>query len=588
MNALAKPAAAIAAPVLISIGKIEPSPTNPRKTFDKTKLAELAESITAHGLLSPPLVRPKDGDAKANGYELVHGERRWRAYQLLATPEMPCFVEDLDDTQVIEIQVIENGQREDVPPLEEAEGYALLLKQPGYTMDRLVEKTGKSRAHLYGRLKIANDLCPRAKKALADGVLSASVAELLARLPDKKIQDLATRDVLGEQLPYNQEFPSTDSRRTVEHERFAANDSADYAHREETSTALSFRAAQALLHRRYSLRLDQAKFDTSDVELVKDVGACGTCEYRSGNAPDLFGALTNPADVCTNPPCFEKKTAAAFKAAAAIAKAAKRPVLAGKDAEALFEKHGGLKYNSEYINPDSDLPYELRKGNSPTSPSWKKLLGAAHAVPIVLVEDPRTGAPLELMKKSDAVAALKAAGKIDKPSKPSPAASKAKKEERAEKAKAKSKLEIKEGAFVRILGDLAEKAAAVDVAGGKKLVPILRWLARFVAEASSYNGGERVVERRALPGGGDPGTKLEKVIDRASGGDLLGLLVELIAASYEGTVLGINGDKGRMQMFADVCELLGADWAKAQDLAKVALAAEDKSAKAKAKKGSAK
>lgn len=585
MNALAK--IDVPTPILIVTGKIQPSPTNPRKTFDKKALAELADSVRAHGLQSPPKVRPAGGDPK-NGYELVIGERRWRAFQLLGIPEIPCFIEDLDDAEVLEIQIIENGQREDVPPLEEAEGYALLMKQPGYTMDRLVERTGKSRAHLYGRIKIATDLVPRAKKALAAGELSASVAELLARLPDKKIQDLATREVLGEALPHDTEYPNEDGEDGVEPEKVIENPEAAWGDRKTTIVALSFRAAQALLHRRYSLRLDQAKFDTSDVELVKGAGACGDCAFRSGNQPDLFGALTNPADVCTNPPCFAKKTAATFKIAVAFAKAAKREVLEGKAAEALFESHGGrLKWNGDYVDPDEDLPYDLRKGSSSSAPSWRKLLGAKHEVPVTLVQDPRTGAPLELLKKSDAVAALRAAGKIDKPTKPTPA-------ERAEKAKAKAKLDVKAGAFTRILGDVAERAAAIDVGGGdKKLVPALRLIARYVAENSVYAGDRIVTERRELPGGGDPSSKLEKVLDRAKGGELLGLIFELIVAGHEDYIVrsvsaGSSGAKVQTAMFADICELLGADWAKAQELAKAAIAAEAKSDTAKAKKGSSK
>src|SRR5262245_1441988 len=122
----------------VNLNQIEPSPTNPRKHFDKDKLAELADSIRQHGVIQAVVLR-KHPDPK-KFYELVAGERRWRAARIAKLEAIPAIVRELTDKDVVEIQSIENLQRDDIHPLDEAVGYWKLVKSFGYTSDVIAKK----------------------------------------------------------------------------------------------------------------------------------------------------------------------------------------------------------------------------------------------------------------------------------------------------------------------------------------------------------------------------------------------------------------------------------------------------------------
>lgn len=146
---------------------------NERRTFDEAKLKELAASIKEKGVLEPILVRPSDGK-----HEIVCGARRFRAAAMVGLLEIPVVVKSLNDKQALECQVIENLQREDVHPLEEAEGYEQLMKKHGYkSADDIAAKIGKSKTYVYGRLKLC-ELIPENRKLFYEGRLSPSVALL--------------------------------------------------------------------------------------------------------------------------------------------------------------------------------------------------------------------------------------------------------------------------------------------------------------------------------------------------------------------------------------------------------------------------
>src|SRR5690606_29809782 len=130
---------------LVPIDQIRASALNPRREFNEEDLAELAESIRQRGLVQPIVVRP---DRNAGGYEIVAGERRWRAAQRVGLHSVPCIVRDLSDQEVLELGIIENVQRADLNPIEEAAGYRELIERVGYTQDQLADVIGKSRSHL--------------------------------------------------------------------------------------------------------------------------------------------------------------------------------------------------------------------------------------------------------------------------------------------------------------------------------------------------------------------------------------------------------------------------------------------------------
>src|SRR5688572_24440507 len=132
--------------------RIQPSPLNPRKAFDKAKLEELAATMrNGVGVIEPLVVRPRP---ERNCYELVAGERRWRAAGLAELAQVPVMVRELTDAQVLEIMVIENNQREDITALEEARGFRQLLKLGKLDVDTLAERLGRSKKYVYDRVKL--------------------------------------------------------------------------------------------------------------------------------------------------------------------------------------------------------------------------------------------------------------------------------------------------------------------------------------------------------------------------------------------------------------------------------------------------
>ena len=136
---------------VIQIDRIEPNPDQPRMVFDAAALDELSASIKEHGVLQPILVRPL-GD---NRYQLVAGERRWRATRLANLPTIPALVEEIDDDTALEISIIENLQREDLSPLEEATMFDRMVHEHGYSIRKLADKLGKDKGYLENRLRLA-------------------------------------------------------------------------------------------------------------------------------------------------------------------------------------------------------------------------------------------------------------------------------------------------------------------------------------------------------------------------------------------------------------------------------------------------
>ena len=166
----------------LAIDTIHESNTNPRQTFEPCKLEELAESIRQHGLIQPITVRPN-----ADGFEIVAGARRFRAAQLAELFSLPARIVELTDAQAMEWQLVENSQRVDVHPYEEAQGFQRLLDFPGYDVTALVEKSGKSAAHIYARLSLLQ-LMPAVAEAFVQERITASHANLIARLPQEHQQ----------------------------------------------------------------------------------------------------------------------------------------------------------------------------------------------------------------------------------------------------------------------------------------------------------------------------------------------------------------------------------------------------------------
>jgi ParB family chromosome partitioning protein len=184
-----KPAAATAVAVL-PVGLIEPSPIQPRRHFDELALRELADSIRIKGVLQPILVRPVAGGR----YEIVAGERRWRACQMAGVHEIPVVVKEMAAADGFEAALIENIQRQDLNPLEEAQGYQRLVREFGHTQETVSALTGKARSHVGNLLRLL-ELPENGQALVRMGILSLGHAKavLAARDPDALAREIAER-----------------------------------------------------------------------------------------------------------------------------------------------------------------------------------------------------------------------------------------------------------------------------------------------------------------------------------------------------------------------------------------------------------
>lgn len=167
-----------ATPVEVRLSDIEPNRDQPRKTFDEAAIAELSENIKKFGLLQPILVRP----LPISGYQIVAGERRWRACREAGLVKVPVIIRELSDRQVMEIALIENLQREDLNPIEEAEGYKRLMETYGETQEMVAQQVGKSRSAIANTLRLL-DLGPYCD-LVRDGKISAGHGRALLGIED--------------------------------------------------------------------------------------------------------------------------------------------------------------------------------------------------------------------------------------------------------------------------------------------------------------------------------------------------------------------------------------------------------------------
>ncbi len=255
----------------LAIDTIHESTTNPRRTFDEAKLYELAESIKQHGLIQPLTVRPN-----ADSFEIVTGARRFRASQLADLFSVPARIVEINDTQALEWQLVENSQRVDVHPYEEAQGFQRLLDMPGYDVAALVEKSGKSASHIYARLSLLQ-LIPTIAEAFTQERITASHANLLARLPH-------------------------DAQATA-YEQCWRKDWQD-----KEPHLLPAKHLSSWIQTNLYLSLADAPFDREDRTLNPAAGACTTCPRRSGHNTSLFCDVQG--DQCLDSVCYQSKVEA--------------------------------------------------------------------------------------------------------------------------------------------------------------------------------------------------------------------------------------------------------------------------------------
>jgi ParB/RepB/Spo0J family partition protein len=462
---------------LVDTKSIVPSPTNPRKHFDPAKLGELTESVKARGVLQPILVREQAGKGR---FEIVCGERRWRAATAAKINQMPVMVCDLDDEAVLEVQVIENLQRDDLHPLEEAEGYDALMKLHGHTAADIAAKVGKDKSYVLKRMKLLA-LIPKAREAFYAGKITPSIALLLARVPDEKAQ--------AEGLKYSQE------------ENYDGNlpTAADVSH---------------YLKEKFMLVLKEAPFDIHDATLTS-VGACSACPKRTANQTDLFGEDMKGDDRCLDGACYKKKVDAFWLRTKAAAKQNGATVLEGREAEE------AVSYNSDFVKLDEKC-YEDEKRRT-----WRQLLGGAmksQAVKPALARTKEGVVALVPRKEALKHSGLAVAKKLDK------ANEELKEQARAAKAEARLVEAIraaKTDAFI----EEVERMILQD--------PMSTALARLLAEGALHLAGhyhcDRVADRREAKTKGErPVDVLRKMTEHMEMAELLGMVFELcVSVGYD-------------------------------------------------------
>lgn len=346
---------------MLAVDRLVESPTNPRSTF--RGLEDLAESIKKVGLLQPLMVRSllsQDGSTPLSEerFEIVFGHRRFRAAQLAGMRFVPADVRALTDVQVLEAQLVENVQRDDIHPLEEAEAYQRLVDTAGYTVEMLAAKVGRTRSWVYQRLKLLS-LCTEARKAFLDGKLPLSVAVPLARVPTAKLQVKAVERICGD----------------------------------EPWTA---RNAIEWLQNEFCVSLKSAPFDRKDDMLVEGAPACTACPKRSGcGTPGLFDDLSSQ-DICTDTTCFTAKSRATWDAKAEKFAKQGAEVLSLSEGKRLF-REGVLQHGTEYVEVDQPVHEDSRRR------TWSELLDKKE--PRVVVAPDASMRPHRLYLASDATAA---------------------------------------------------------------------------------------------------------------------------------------------------------------------------------------
>jgi ParB/RepB/Spo0J family partition protein len=261
----------------IPLDQIVPDPRN-RKHGGRTpeELAGLAESIKAHGVQEPAIVRPVDAEAEGAPYKLVAGERRFLASRLAGVDFLPCIVRPMDDAKALAVQLIENLHRQDIHPLDEAEGYDRLRTEAGYTAELIAQEVGRSPAYVYQRLRLQL-LVPEVRGLLEEGEISTAAAMVVARLPEKQ-QEIA----------------------------YKANLASGWQRERVTAAYLESWVRQNLL-----CDLKRAAWRLADAALAKKAGACTECPKRTGVDPGLFE--DSGPQKCLDPACYKGKQAAIIK-----------------------------------------------------------------------------------------------------------------------------------------------------------------------------------------------------------------------------------------------------------------------------------
>jgi ParB/RepB/Spo0J family partition protein len=288
---------------------------NPRQALEGAGFPELLKSIQLQGVLTPVLVRPIWDQKSPAGYELIAGGRRYHASQQLKLADIPCIVRQMSDLEATTAQLAENDDREPLTGFEEGAAYAQAIEKFKLNRDAVADIFGKSRAHIYSRLRL-HGLDAKVKKAIGEKGIPDSIADLIATIPDAKRQLQAVEAMT------------------------------DYDYDAGGDRPVSFRGAQKIMEANFQVSLKNAPFEQT--AHLNEAGPCTTCPKRSGNLnPD--GSSPN---ICTDPACFKTKARLAGEAAAKKYTEIGIPLLSAAESEKLWQRHeggDGLAYGAKFV-----------------------------------------------------------------------------------------------------------------------------------------------------------------------------------------------------------------------------------------------
>jgi ParB family chromosome partitioning protein len=359
---------------LLDVSAIDPSPLNRQAHVD---LAPLVDSVRRYGIQMPIKVRPR-GDR----FEIVFGERRWRAAKEVGLDTIPATVEDLSDEEAQARRVLENTQRQDPHALEEAEAYERLLAMRDrkgkaiHTVESIAQVAGRSPGHVYHRLKLTA-LSPELRRAFYAGELSVTGAFLVARGIPTALQAEAWERMkrYAEEEAYDEEL-------------------GDGGH-------LNAAGIEAIIEHEYACRLDGAPFPTNDATLVAAAGTCTACPKRSANQPKLFPE-PDRKDVCTDVACWRIKVGAFVDRERREVFAAGGTVLLEEESRRIFNGGAALPWNSPWIDLEAPCP------EHPDRTSWREILGDLCPPPTLAFTS--QGKPMRLARKAAVTEALQRNG----------------------------------------------------------------------------------------------------------------------------------------------------------------------------------
>ncbi len=393
------------------------SPTNPRKHFPDEELLDLQKSMREHGFKTAFPIYARPSRSEPGRLEIIAGERRFRSASAIGLDRVPVVVEEVDDKTVLELQLIENLQREALTAVEEARAYERLRDEFKLTLEEIAARVGKTKSTVRDKLKML-----RAPACLLDALddeasrIGVDQCVVVAGIPDKSLREKCAKEVIA----------------------------GTYDHVSGQNVPLSVQATRRHVREHYTVSLKGCAWDIDDAALLPDAGACSGCLFfikKMAEADeDLKAELQTGGGgkggvdpmTCTNPACHARKMDALWKQKSAAAKASgEAKVLTKDEAAKIFHSRGGLQYDAAYVTLDDKPGYEVTgRYDSSKTPSFRKLLSQSGAKPtVVLARDPR-GDIVELLPKKAAIELAKSLKKSGKLKKDAPTAAEKKEAEK--------------------------------------------------------------------------------------------------------------------------------------------------------------